>query len=56
MKKDFFWAKCPKCQKYIIPKLGVTLGTEIINKKVTENLYNKYYSSNYNRFILHYHY
>ena len=53
MKKDFFWAKCPKCEKYIIPKLGVILGTEIINKEENQDLYNDYYSSNYNRFILH---
>ena len=46
MKKDFFWVKCPKCENYIIPKLGVILGTEIIKKG--EN-----HSSNYNKFILH---
>ena len=53
MIKDFFWAKCPKCEKYIIPKLGVILGTEIINKEENQDLYCDYYSSNYNRFILH---
>ena len=39
MRKDFFWAKCPKCQKYIIPKLGVILGTEIINKIENQDLW-----------------
>ena len=53
MRKDFFWAKCPKCGKYIIPKLGVLLGTEILNKERGEDVYKEYYSSCYTRFILH---
>ena len=52
MRKDFFWAKCPYCENFIIPKLGVTLGTEIISKENNEDLYNEYYSSSYTRFIL----
>ena len=54
MKKDFFWAKCTKCEKYIIPKLGVSLGNEIINiKEVKEDTHYNYNSSNYTKFILH---
>ena len=53
MKKDFFWAKCQNCEKYIIPKLGVVLGTEIISKEENEDIYNNYYSSIYTTFILH---
>ena len=52
-KKDFFWALCPNCAKYIIPKLGVMLGTEVLNRENSEDLYNEYYSSSYTRFILH---
>ena len=52
-KKDFFWARCPNCSKYIIPKLGVMLGTEILNRENSQDLYNEYYSSSYTRFILH---
>ena len=53
MRKDFFWTKCQNCEKYIIPKLGVVLGTEIINKEENEDIYNNYYSSIYTKFILH---
>jgi len=54
MRKDFFWTKCPKCDKYIIPKLGVSLGNEITNiKGAKENAYYNYNSSNYTKFILH---
>ena len=53
MKKDFFWVKCPICEKYILPKLGVLLGTEIISKKKDENTHNNFYSCNYTKFILH---
>ena len=53
MRKDFFWAKCPNCENYILPKLGVILGTEIISKEKSQNIYNNYYSSNYTKFILH---
>ena len=53
MRKDFFWVKCPICEKYILPKLGVLLGTEIISKKKDENTHNNFYSCNYTKFILH---
>ena len=53
MRKDFFWTKCQNCDKYIIPKLGVILGTEIISKEENEDIYNNYYSSIYTKFILH---
>ena len=54
MRKDFFWTKCPKCEKYIIPKLGVSLGNEITNIKETkENPHYNFKSSNYTKFILH---
>ena len=54
IRKDFFWTKCPKCEKYIIPKLGVSLGNEITNiKEAKENAYYNYNSSNYTKFILH---
>ena len=52
MIKDFFWVKCTICDKYIVPKLGVNLGTEIISKDRNDDLYNDYYSSNYTRFVL----
>ena len=53
MRKDFFWVKCTSCDKYIIPKLGINLGTEIISKDKNDDLYNDYYSSSYTRFILY---
>ena len=40
-------------RKNIVPKLGVILGAEIINKVENQDLYNDDYSSNYKRFILH---
>ena len=33
MKKNIFWAQCPLCKKEIIPKLSVSLGSELINQK-----------------------
>ena len=54
IKKDVFWANCPICEKNIIPKLGVNLGNEIINKDIyRDNIYNENISSNYTKFILH---
>ena len=53
MRKDCFWVKCTICEQYILPKLGVFLGTEIISKEKDENIYNNYYSCNYTKFILH---
>ena len=49
MKKEMFWAQCPFCEKDIIPKLGVILGSEIVNK----NNNNDYNTSKYTKFILH---
>ena len=53
MKKYCFCVKCTICEQYILQKLGVFLGTEIISKEKDENIYNNYYSSNYTKFILH---
>ena len=54
MRKDFFWAQCPKCENYIIPKLGVRLGNEITNiKEAKEDTHYDCKSSNYTKFILH---
>ena len=33
MKKNIFWTECPLCKKEIIPKLLVSLGSELIRKK-----------------------
>ena len=49
VKKEMFWAQCPFCEKDIIPKLGVILGSEIVNK----NNNNDYNTSKYTKFILH---
>ena len=47
MKKDSFWAQCPFCNKYIIPKLNVKLGKEINNGQNPES------NSKPTNFILH---
>jgi hypothetical protein len=51
MKKEIFWAKCPLCNKDIIPKLGVLLGNEII--KNNQNNDTNIKTSKYTKFILH---
>ena len=42
MKKDSLWAKCPLCNKYILPQVSVQLGTSMNLKSDDENV--KYYN------------
>ena len=51
MVKEIFWAKCPLCGKYIIPKIDVLLGNEI---NVMKNDYDESInSSKFTKFVLH---
>ena len=46
MKKDSLWAKCPLCNKYILPQVSVQLGTSMNLKSDDENV-------KITRFVLH---